>query len=136
MDGSRSYSSVWGGLAVDRCCEMSRPTGEQREWGLTRPSPCAAMADMCNLFGAVSSIRELLSILSTTVPVVSLNRGERSACPICAANGKEPNHRSLLAIEQVDRGEVCEYTGTVGQGMIDRILEGEFVRKKSIRSGR
>lgn len=52
--------------------------------------------------------------------------------PVCGANGREPNAESLLALEEVERGEVYEYTGAVGSGMIDRILRGEAVTKQAI----
>ena len=52
---------------------------------------------------------------------------------MCAAHGKEPNRQSLLAIEQIERGEAYEYTGAIGAGMIDRILNGETVKKVATR---
>ena len=71
--------------------------------------------------------------MSTTAKVTSRTRGRVNAeCPLCAANGREPNDQSLLALEEVERGEVYEYTAAVGPGMIDRILNGEPVAKKAM----
>ena len=65
------------------------------------------------------------------MPKVSERNRERpgSDCAICAASGRVPNRETRLAIKEVENGELFEYTGVIGPGMMTRILNGEAVRK-------
>lgn len=53
-------------------------------------------------------------------------------CAICIADGTEPNQETLQAFNQIESGEVYEYTGVVGSGMLRNILDGDNMRGEEV----
>ena len=53
----------------------------------------------------------------------------RDDCPICVADGRNPNRETRQAIHQIENGEVYRYTDTLGSNVIRNILSGNNIKE-------